>query len=626
MKKFLSIICLGVLLQGCNYLDVIPDNVATLDHSFANDVTARNYLFTCYNGLPSENNIQNSPSFLSGDEFWSWEGFIKYSSFPDMYLPWMIARGDQNTNSPYLNIYEWGLWKTIRQCNTFMERVVSVPALDDWRCRQWIAEAKVIKAYCHFYLMRMYGPIPLVKENISIDADSETVRMKRNTWDDCVDYVVQLLDEAAQDLPIIVNNRIEDLGRITRPIALALKAKVLVTSASPQFNGNSYYTDFRNKDGEALFGPANPSKWERAAKACKEAIDLCVNEAGMQLYKYTTLSEVSEAAKMERTIRGSVTDHNWCDELIWGSVKEPGAIQKYVQAFLDPNADSGGIHIFQVLGVNMKVVKQIFTSRGIPMEEDPLWNGKNVETLRTAVSDEEGVIRGTTAELNFDREPRFYASLGFDRGVWYGNGKTDNNPYTLQGLYLQTANMSPGDNVCITGYWPKKLINMESAQVGKNTYSAKAYAYPILRLADLYLLYAESLNESQTTPSEEVYFYIDKVRERAGLKGVKESWSKYSINPTKPDTQEGMRDIIRRERLIELSLEGHRFWDLRRWLLAADYYSQPVTGWNITSKIPEDYYRETVLATQKFTAKDYLWPLSVSLLDKNPNLVQTIGW
>ena len=107
---------------------------------------------------------------------------------------------------------------------------------------------------------------------------------------------------------------------------------------------------------------------------------------------------------------------------------------------------------------------------------------------------------------------------------------------------------------------------------------------------------------------------------------MKESWSKYSINPTKPDTQEGMRDIIRRERLIELSLEGHRFWDLRRWLLAADYYSQPVTGWNIKSKIPEDYYRETVLATQKFTAKDYLWPLSVSLLDKNPNLVQTIGW
>lgn len=83
MKKFLSIICLGVLLQGCNYLDVIPDNVATLDHSFANDVTARNYLFTCYNGLPSENNIQNNPSFLSGDEFWSWEGFIKYPSLDD---------------------------------------------------------------------------------------------------------------------------------------------------------------------------------------------------------------------------------------------------------------------------------------------------------------------------------------------------------------------------------------------------------------------------------------------------------------------------------------------------------------------------------------------------------------
>ena len=246
--------------------------------------------------------------------------------------------------------------------------------------------------------------------------------------------------------------------------------------------------------------------------------------------------------------------------------------------------------------------------------------------IKSTTEEENGVIRGTTAEFNFDREPRFYASLGFDRGVWYGEGRVDENPFVLQGLYKQTANSVKGERYCVTGYWAKKLINMQSAQTGKTTYSAQRYAYPILRLADLYLLYAEALNEAKSTPDPDVYTYLNKVRFRAGLEGVKESWSKYSLNPNKPNTQEGMREIIRRERLIELSLEGHRFWDLRRWLLAVEYFEQPVTGWNVMQEESQNYYKEVVLATQKFTARDYLWPLSVSLLDRNPNMVQTIGW
>lgn len=615
-----------MLMQGCDYLDIIPDNIATIDHSFANEVTTRNYLFTCYSGLPAESDIYNNPVFLSGDEYWSWEALIKYPEETNIYLPWMIARGDQNTNAPYLNRYESNLWKTIRQCNIFMERVVKVPGLKDNDVSRWTAEAKMIKAYCHFYLMRMYGPIPLIKENLPIDADSEEVRTKRNTWDECVDYVVQLLDEAAPKLPIIINNRAEDLGRFTKPIALTLKAKVLVTSASPQFNGNSYYADFCNKDGQALFGPADPTKWERAAEACKEAIELCENEANMDLYRYTTMSQVPKDAKMERTIRGSVTDHTWNDELIWGSVINPGSIQKYSQPYLNPDHQqvNGPLHL--VLCVNMKIARQYYTSHGVPMEEDKEWKGKNVEEIRASTQEEEGVIRGSTAEFNFNREPRFYASLGFDKGVWYGEGRVDRNPFVLQGLFGQLANTNLAERSNVTGYWAKKLINMESAQTGKNAYNPRGYAYPILRLADLYLLYAEALNEINTTPTDEIYTYLDKVRNRAGLGGVKESWSKYSLNPNKPNSQEGLREIIRRERLIELSLEGHRFWDLRRWWVAADYYAKPITGWSIAMKEAKDYYKESAIATQEFASKDYLWPISLSLLDKNPNLVQTKGW
>lgn len=624
MKKIcLSIILGALLLQGCDYLDIIPDNMPTLDHSFANDVTTRNYLFTCYAGLPNEASIYNNPGFLSGDEYWSWEALIGYAEESSLYNSWMIARGDQNANSPYLNEYEGELWKTIRKCNTFIERVDGVLGLNEYDATRWKAEVKVIKAYCHFYLMRMYGPIPLIKNNLAIDADTEMVRFKRNTWDECVDYVVQLLNEATPYLPEKISNRTTELGRMTQAISLSLKAKVLVTSASPQFNGNPYYSSFKNKDGQVLFGAKDNNKWKIAADACKEAIDLCVKTGG-KLYKHTGLTAMSPSVKSEYTIRGSVTDKEWNDELIWGSVMGPGSIQKYAQAYIDPDNYQVGGHVHLVLGVNMKVASQFYTDKGIPMEEDANWQNKNKEALRVPVDSEIDVIREQTAEFNFDREPRFYASLGFDRGVWYGCGKTDNSALIVKGLRGDISN-STSERTCVTGYWAKKLINMESAFSSKTSYTSRAYPWPIIRLADLYLLYAEALNESNAAPTSEVFDYIDLVRERAGLNGVKESWAN-STNPSKYATQDGMREIIQRERLIELSLEGHRFWDLRRWLLAVDQFAQPITGWNRLGKERGEYYQQVTLAMQKFTARDYLWPISVSLLNKNPNLVQTIGW
>lgn len=624
MKKIcLSIILGGFLLQGCSYLDIIPDNMPTIDHSFANEVTTQNYLFTCYSGLPSEVNIASNPAFLSGDEYWSWESLIGYNEEKEIYYPWMIARGDQNASSPYINQYEGGLWQTIRKCNTFIERVDGVLGINELSANRWKAEAKVIKAYCHFYLMRMYGPIPIIKDNVAIDADTEMVRFKRNTWDECVDYVVLLLNEATPYLPEKIANRTAELGRMTQAISLSLKAKVLVTSASPQFNGNPYYVSFKNKDGQALFGAKDDNKWKIAADACKEAIDLC-DKTGVRLYKHTGLTTMTPAVKSEYTIRGSVTDKEWNDELIWGSVISPGGIQRYAQAYLDPDKTQVGGHVHLVLGVNMKVAGQFYTDKGIPMEEDADWLNKNEEALRTPIGSETEVIREQTAEFNFNREPRFYASLGFDRGVWYGSGKPDNAAFTVKGIYGEISN-NANERTCVTGYWAKKLVNMESAFTDKTSYASRPYPWPVIRLADLYLLYAEALNESNAAPTSEVFTYVDLVRERAGLKGIKDSWAK-STNPGKYTTQEGMRNIIQRERLIELSLEGHRFWDLRRWLLAADYFAQPVTGWNRTAKVREEYYQQITLAMQKFTARDYLWPISVSLLNKNTNLVQTIGW
>ena len=137
-------------------------------------------------------------------------------------------------------------------------------------------------------------------------------------------------------------------------------------------------------------------------------------------------------------------------------------------------------------------------------------------------------------------------------------------------------------------------------------------------------MYAEALNESQESPTQDVYDYVDLVRERAGLKGVKESWSKYSKSPDKPNTKNGMREIIRMERLNELACEGKRFWDLRGW---KKELPREVKGWHIQGETAQEFYRvTTIYLRSKYSYKDYLWPLKLETILKDPNLVQNPGW
>ena len=134
------------------------------------------------------------------------------------------------------------------------------------------------------------------------------------------------------------------------------------------------------------------------------------------------------------------------------------------------------------------------------------------------------------------------------------------------------------------------------------------------------------MNETKETPNAEVYTYIDMVRERAGLEGVVTSWQKYSNQPTKPSTKAGMREIIQRERKIELACEGAYYWDSHRWKTAQKEQNRLIQGWNVNASELEDYYSVTTLYTQTFTYRDYFAPIPESDLTKNPQLVQNPGW
>src|SRR5699024_4914153 len=142
---------------------------------------------------------------------------------------------------------------------------------------------------------------------------------------------------------------------------------------------------------------------------------------------------------------------------------------------------------------------------------------------------------------------------------------------------------------------------------------------------DLFLLYAEALNEADG-PSSNVYHYLNLVRTRAGLPSVQDAWTNYSKHPNKYKSKEGLREIIHRERLIELAFEAKRFWDLRRWKEALMELNNPILGWHVLREKTEAYYTPKVLFQQTFRTKNYLWPLKESTLIVNSNLVQNPGW
>lgn len=617
------ILLLSCIFISCNnYLDVVPDNIATIDNAFTSRVQAEKYLFTCYSYLPREGEPSGNPGFNSGDEFWIYWP-LNTLSVPNN-DPYNIARGLQNKVNPNLNFWDGSnaprLWEGIRNCNIFLENIDKVADLDPYMKTRWVAEVKFLKAYYHWYLFRMYGPIPIVDKNLSIAASTEEVQVKRQSVDQVVTYIANLIDEAATGLPSKILNEDTELGRMTKAAALAIKARLLVTAASPLFNGNTDFANFKGIDGDNLFPlTIDPNKWELAAIACKAAIDEA-HGAGHKLYKFDGgLLKVDEYTQLEMDIRNAVCE-KWNTELIWGATPGSSTLQNNVTPNFNPSEFNNGLTA--QMAPTFKMVELFYTQNGVPIAEDKNWDFNGRYDLKTAGTQDKGIQFGyETAALHFNREPRFYANVGFDGAKLFMKNKS----WDIQAKTGQTSGKRQNLYYSITGYYAKKLINWNMVIGVGGSVSIEAYPWPIVRLADLYLLYAEALNE--TGKQSESLKYVNLIRSRAGLSSVEESWTLHAINPSKFTTKNGLRSILHQERLIELSFEASRFWDLRRWKEAESILNAPIMGWDVSGRDNATYYRRLLLFNQTFISpRDYFWPIKENNILVNPNLVQNLGW
>ena len=640
MKKIIVSISFILTVILCNtscsdYLDIVPEGTPDMETAFSNKTNARKFLFTCYSYLPKWDQ-SGSIGFLAGDEHWL---IPKGTGFIDQRLSlnaWEIGRGEQNSNDPYQNYWDGlnggtNLWTAIRDCNIFLENIDKPLDLQQYERNRWIAEVKFLKAYYHYYLFMLYGPIPVMDNNISIDASAEEVRRYRDPVDDVVNYISNLLDDAAKDLPLQVTDAGEELGRITQPIAKAVKAQLWLLAASPLFNGNTDYINVKDNQGRSLFpSETDNNKWKQAADAALDAIK-CAKEAGHDLYYFTLpVNGLSDATRKLLDIGEAVTE-KWNTEIIWGSTWNVNGLQKVAVAKTTKGSHYDAI---SVMAPTLTVAEQFYSSNGVPISEDKgdFWSKNYPNRYEFTIIPDEGnnkhylKIGEETAYLHLNREPRFYANLSFDRGTWYGYGYASDEPKDLAFYKFRAKEVSgriTSEDYSYTGYLNKKVCSYKTS-VTDNGLSTERYAFPIIRLADLYLMYAEALNETLSSPNSDVYTYIDLVRKRAGLDGVKESWQKYSKYPEKPNTKTGMREIIRMERLNELACEGKRFWDLRRW---KKELPREVKGWYVQGETAQEFYRVTTLYLRsRYSFKDYLWPLKVETVLKDPNLGQSPGW
>ena len=647
MKKYFFILI--ILFSSCNqdYLDVIPDNIPTIDIAFNNRATALNFLATCYTYIPEHANVVQNFSMLAGDEVW-------YYAENDFYMnnetSFRLAKGMQNVSNPYLNYWEGGrgaphsLFNALRDCNIFLDNLVTVPGLEEQERLRWLDEVKVLKAFYHFWLMQMYGPIPIVKNNISVGASAEETNVFRDPVDDVVDYLVELLDEVIEgdNLPGVINYIYTEQGRVTMPVAKALKAKILVLNASPIFNGNTDFNSLVDSQGNSLVNQTyDPQKWVLAKDALYDAIESAESN-GHQLYEFTQQipinGELSEEVIEELSQRAAITEP-FNPEIIWAYGAEwTGDLQMWCQPRW--TADHSALFGFtkKSHAPTLNMVETFYSKNGVPINEDITWNYSNrYDVVSTPLLDEndenyhEFYIEDnySTAKLHIYREPRFYSTIGFDGGKWFSLETTNINNIPYLDAKAGALSGKQGFEIySITGYFAKKLVHYENV-ISQEGSTIKGYSFPIIRLSDLYLMYTEALNEVKESPDSEVYEYIQKVRNKAGLDNggdLVNTWQLFSSSPSKPTTKDGMRDIIHQERMIELALEGHRYWDLRRWKLADEYFSQPIRGWNIFRPDVEGFYEVENIYYRNYLIKDYLWPISQNELLRNPNLVQNPGW
>jgi len=594
MKYTIIFILLTFLgFSSCNYLDVVPDERPTEADAFKDKNAAERYLYSCYSFMPRErqgaNIYQTSELATSND------------------LDYLLG-----TYSA-ANLGNFTFWSRmyggIRRCYTLINNIDQVPHMEEELKATYKAEAKFLIAYYHFVLLKAYGPIILVKDEFDLDIKDGQFP-KRSPFDECVDWIANLYDEAAHGL--LIKQSTSYYGRATKTAAKALKGRLLMYAASPLFNGNSEFYANALKDpetGQSLMNlTVESSKWERAYTSCLEAVTFAENN-GYTLYKGAPTAELPYPTNpVEWSLRMTFIDRN-SSEMIWADTRQEDFYDYQNNATPRHPTDDGAS--WSNLAPNLASVKNFYTENGLPIDEDPKYFTKQ-QYYATGLFDGR-----KTAKLHLKREPRFYAWIAFQNG-WFEMQRDEEKRIVTE--FRNEDIHGKGNrsrNYTRSGYLIKKGVG--PSYDTRNGFPK--YAWPLIRLGELYLNLAEAAVESNKLDVGKEY--LDKIRTRAGIPAVETAWAGVASL-----TKDKLRQIVRQERSIELFMEGQFGWDIKRWKVAEQYMGHNPKGMNVNGASDIDFFKETEIELAwKFVApKNYLLPIQDKEININPKLVQNPGY
>ncbi len=640
-NKIILLVSIIISFSSCeSWLDLVPEkDIETVESAFEKRATALEFLRGCYVYHNYIGSCTSDPAITGGDEFTATDYLTdKQYSYSNALEGFRIARGLQNHTDPIMPLWDpkANVYMAIRNCNTVIKNTHRVYNMTDREKKQFIAEAKAVKAMYYFELVRMYGPICLMPDNISQEAEISEMQLARSHVDTCFNEMIRLLDEAIPDLVTFANQTLEQYGHLNKEAAYFLRAKVLLYAASPLFNGNEWYTNFKNRDGELLFSSKyDKEKWKKAAQAADEAVEFC---EGVGKYLYDEYSsEDSYKLNTIRSLQKGLIFTDWkSPEMIYGvySYSSTDIANKILR--YNPKNPFFNSYCKGALATTMEMAELFYSENGLPLSEDDSYPFVDRYKMGIEKDIEYKNVVGLNKpvlNLHLKREPRFYAFVGADKCVWKLNNEYEELDLLQDGTHgTDYTRLTSGQILNITGYYCKKFIDSETNHKnGANTGDWVIAPFPKYRLAELYLMQSEAWNEYEDTPTDKVYESINKVRSRAGIPTVQDSWGNYGTDKAKYRNKSGMREIIQTETMIEFAFEGHRFWDLRRWKKAHEYMTKPVRGWNVFGNTNESFYNGfegpiIISSENKFVVpRDYFWPIRDEEILK-ANIKKNLGW
>lgn len=584
-KRTASWICtlaLCVNVWSCKkFLDQVPDDRITIEEVFQKKQASEQYLANVYNYIMENegNQWDSNPWTTSCDEIqdsWTSHACTKLNLG-------VINPG----NVPFAKWEHY--YKGIRSASYFINHIdgnKEILALNGQQLiNQYKAEARCLRAWFYFCLMRQYGPVVLLPEQ-EIAADATEIQFPRNSFDECVAFVTGELDAAAGVLPNEPsrNGQKSDLeyGRMTKGIALAIKSRLLLYAASPLYNGNTDYAGYTNKDGKQLINQTfSQAKWEAAAKAAQAVI-----QTGLyNLYKAPGGDPV--------TSYRNVLLESWNVETIFA---RPANNLWDWENHCNLRSAGG----WNGMSPTQEMVDAYFMADGKSIKESSVYN--------------ETGFTGGIYNMYLNREPRFYASITYNGSTWQGGAIT--TPTTVDLSYTGRDGKRDGkEDYSHTGYLSRKNLHPGSNRL-TNSFVSRPQVN--IRLGEIYLNYAEALNEYDPT-NPDILKYLNLIRERAGI-------PQYGTPALPaPASKEAMREKLRAERRIELAFETHRWFDIRRWKILEQTVNGPLHGMNVDGD-GNDFYKRTVITTRAFRKAYYWFPIQQTELDRARLVVQAPNW